>query len=47
MKELRKKYNKAKRKATKFMEKGQISAYVNALFEMNHYKKMMLAVSKN
>ncbi|MEZ4840702.1 MAG: hypothetical protein R2821_04115 [Flavobacteriaceae bacterium] len=47
MKELRRKYNSAKRKAANFMEKGQISAYLNALFEMNHYKREMLALAEN
>ena len=47
MKDFRKKYENAKRKAAKFMEKGQISAYLNALFEMNHYKKLMLSVAEN
>ncbi len=45
--ELTKHYEKAKKNATLFMEKGQISAYVNALLEMNKYKKLMTAVIAN
>ena len=40
-------YENAKSKANKFMLNGQISAYVNALKEMNQYKKMMVAVVAN
>jgi len=40
-------YEFAKRKATLFMEKGLINAYFNALLEMNHYKKLMIAVVAN
>jgi len=47
MTELSKHYEKAKKKATLFMEKGQISAYFNALLEMNRYKKLMAAVASN
>ena len=47
MNELKKHYENAKRKATFFMEKGQIGAYVNALLEMNRYKKLMAAVVAN
>ena len=45
--ELKKHYENAKSKATLFMEKGNISAYINALIEMNRYKKLMVAVSRN
>jgi len=40
-------YLNAKNKANKFMENGQISAYVTALKEMNQYKKMMTAIVAN
>lgn len=45
--ELKKHYETSKRKAVLFMEKGNIGAYINALIEMNRYKKLMLAVSNN
>jgi len=45
--ELTQHYEKAKKKAKRFMEKGQISAYFKALLEMNHYKKLMTAVAAN
>ncbi|MCF6347922.1 MAG: hypothetical protein L3J20_06450 [Flavobacteriaceae bacterium] len=45
--ELTKHYEIAKNNATLFMEKGQISAYFNALLEMNKYKKLMVAVASN
>ena len=47
MNDLNKHYQKSKSKATRLMKKGQIGAYVNALLEMNHYKKLMVAVSSN
>ncbi len=40
-------YENAKNKANNFMLNGQISAYVNALKEMNQYKKMMAVVVAN
>jgi hypothetical protein len=46
MKELIKQYETAKKKALKFMQKGQINKYFEALIEMNHYKKM-ITVSAN
>jgi len=46
MKELIKQYETAKKKALKFMKKGQINNYFDALIEMNHYKKM-ITVSAN
>ncbi len=46
MKELIKQYETAKNKALKFMQKGQINNYFDALVEMNHYKKM-ITVSAN
>jgi hypothetical protein len=47
MKELIKQYETAKNKALKFMNKGQLNAYFDALIEMNHYKRLMLTVSAN
>ena len=47
MKDLLRHYLTAKTKALNFMKKGQLNAYVDALVEMNHYKKMMLAVKAN
>ena len=47
MKELIKQYESAKSNAFKFMSKGQLNAYFEALVEMNHYKKLMLTVSAN
>jgi hypothetical protein len=45
--ELKNHYENAKNRATLFMEKGNISSYINALIEMNRYKKLMVAVSRN
>lgn len=45
--ELKQHYEIAKRKATLLMEKGQISAYFEALLEMNRYKRLMVAVAAN
>lgn len=47
MKELIKQYEIAKNKAFKFMRNGQLNAYIDALVEMNHYKKLMIAVKIN
>lgn len=47
MKELKKHYNTAKNKALIFMQNGEINAYFDALIEMNHYKKLMIAVRAN
>lgn len=47
MKDLRKLYENAKNRANKLMATGQISAYIDALKEMNQYKKMMLTVVAN
>ena len=46
MKELIKQYETAKKKAIKFMKKGQLNKYFDALVEMNHYKKL-ITVSAN
>ena len=40
-------YETKKNIAIKFMNKGQLNAYFNALVELNHYKKLMLTVSAN
>ncbi len=45
--ELKKHYSIAKKKANLFMKSGNINAYVDALIEMNRYKKLMVAVSNN
>ncbi|SFS38180.1 hypothetical protein [Lutibacter maritimus] len=47
MNDIIKHYETAKKKAIKFMKKGQINAYFDALIEMNHYKKLMIAVQSN
>jgi len=47
MKTLNQQYNSAKKKAYNFMQKGQISAYLKALAEMNNYKSMMTAIVAN
>lgn len=47
MKDLIKHYNTAKKNALSFMQNGQINAYFDALIEMNHYKKLMIAVQSN
>lgn len=47
MNDLIKHYENAKKKALKFMKKGQINAYFDALIEMNHYKKLLIAVQSN
>ncbi|MFN0728640.1 hypothetical protein [Polaribacter gochangensis] len=47
MNELTKQYEKAKNNAKVFMQNGQIAAYLNALLEMNKYKRLMVAVVAN
>ncbi len=47
MKDFKKLYENAKNRANQLMLKGQITAYVNALKEMNQYKRMLLAVTAN
>ncbi|MCL7752585.1 MAG: hypothetical protein ABJH82_11025 [Polaribacter sp.] len=42
-----KKYETAKNNSIEFMKNGQISAYFNALLEMNKYKRLMVAVVAN
>ncbi|WP_181858184.1 hypothetical protein [Polaribacter sp. WD7] len=47
MKDLTKQYEIAKQNSIEFMKNGQISAYFNALLEMNRYKRLMVAVVAN
>lgn len=47
MLQLTKQYEIAKNKSIEFMKNGQISAYFNALLEMNKYKKLMVAIVAN
>ena len=47
MKNLTKQYEIAKSDSIKFMRNGQISAYFNALLEMNKYKRLMTAIVAN
>ena len=47
MNDLIKQYEKTKKKALQFMQKGQIAAYLQALKEMNTYKTMLLAIAAN
>ncbi len=44
MKELIKQYEQAKKRALNFMKNGQLHAYIDALVEMNRYKKLMTTV---
>lgn len=45
--ELKKHYTITKKKADLFMKSGNINAYVDALLEMNRYKRLMIAVTNN
>jgi len=47
MKELNQQYELAKHKAVVSMKSGQISDYLNALLEMNKYKRLITAVVAN
>lgn len=47
MSELTKHYETAKKDSKVFMQAGQIGAYLNALIEMNKYKRLMIAVVAN
>ena len=40
-------YETAKQNSIEFMKNGQISAYFNALLEMNKYKRLMVAIVSN
>ncbi|WP_189663270.1 MULTISPECIES: hypothetical protein [unclassified Polaribacter] len=45
--DLTNKYEIAKQSSMMFMQNGQISAYLQALLEMNKYKRLMIAVVSN
>ena len=47
MNQLSDQYEIAKQNANDFMKDWQISAYLNALLEMNKYKRLMTAVISN
>lgn len=47
MNDIIKHYETAKNEALKFMRKGQINAYFDALIEMNHYKRLLIAIQSN
>ena len=47
MNTFKKQYETAKKNSIEFMKNGQISAYLNALLEMNKYKRLMVAVIAN
>lgn len=42
-----KQYEIAKNNSKMYMQNGQIGAYLNALIEMNKYKRLMVAVVAN
>jgi hypothetical protein len=45
--DLNSKYENAKLNSIELMKNGQISAYFNALLEMNKYKRLLVAVIAN
>ena len=47
MSNLTKQYEQAKNNSKTYMQNGQIGAYLNALLEMNKYKRLMVAVVAN
>jgi len=47
MNQLSKHYEIARQNANDFMKNGQISEYLNALLEMNKYKRLINAVVSN
>jgi len=47
MKTIARKYETTKRKANEFMKKGQITQYLDALIEMNRYKRLMTMIISN
>lgn len=47
MKDLTRQYEIAKTNSIEFMKNGQIGAYLNALLEMNKYKRLMTAMVAN
>ncbi|MDG1040721.1 MAG: hypothetical protein P8H13_02830 [Polaribacter sp.] len=40
-------YEEAKKNSKQHMQNGQIPAYLNALLEMNKYKRLIVAVVAN
>ena len=47
MKDLTKKYETAKKRALRFMQLGEIAAYIEVLAEMNKYKRQMTVIAYN
>jgi len=47
LKELVQQYENAKKRALSYMNTGEIAAYIDALSEMNKFKRMMSAVAWN
>jgi hypothetical protein len=47
MSKLTKQYEIAKSNSKTYMQNGQIGAYLNALIEMNKYKRLMVAIIAN
>lgn len=47
MRQLTKQYENAKKRALNFMQMGEIAAYVEALSEMNKFKRMMHVLAYN
>lgn len=47
MTDLTNKYETAKQNSIEFMKNGQIADYLNALLEMNKYKRLLVAVTAN
>jgi hypothetical protein len=47
MNNLSQQYEIIKQNAIEFMKKGQISAYFDALLEMNKYKRLMTLIVSN
>lgn len=45
--DLTNKYETAKQNSIEFMKNGQIADYLNALLEMNKYKRLLVAVTAN
>lgn len=44
---LTKQYDLTKQRANEYMKNGQIAQYLEALLEMNKYKRLMVAVVAN
>lgn len=47
MKDIKSQYELAKYKAKQLMQKGQISAYLQQLSEINQYKSLMITMTAN